>query len=47
MLYAILLVAMLIMPYAILKAMNMRKKDRWSNDEGEVIDNWKYPSNFM
>ena len=35
----------MIIPYAILKAMDMRKK-RWSDDEAEPIDNWKYPSNF-
>ena len=49
MLYAILLVVMLITPYAIIKAYELaqRKKNKdWSNEEAEPIDNWRFPSNF-
>ena len=50
MIYAIFLVSMIVAPYAVLKAyeFHKRKKERrWSGDDAEVVDNWKYPSNYM
>ena len=49
MVVAIVIASVFILPYAIIKAIELkqrRKNKRWSNDEAEVVDNWKYPSNF-
>jgi len=49
MVYAIAVVSALILPYAVLKAFELkqrRKNKRWSDESAEVVDNWKYPSNF-
>jgi ribosomal protein S13 len=38
-----------ILPYAIIKAFELQQRKRnkqWSDDEAEVVDNWKFPSNF-
>ena len=46
---AIIIASVFILPYAVLKAIELqkiKKNKRWSDDEAEVIDNWKYPSNF-
>ncbi len=50
MIYAIFVAAMLIVPYAVLKVYELykrKKEHRWSEDNAEVVDNWKFPSNYM
>ena len=46
---AIIIASVFILPYAIIKAIELqkiKKNKRWSNESAETIDNWKYPSNF-
>ena len=50
MIYAIFVAAMLIAPYAVLKAYEfykVKKNKKWDKDEPLIIDDlWEYPSNF-
>ena len=49
MVVAIVIASVFILPYAIIKAIELqkiKKNKRWSNKSADVIDNWKYPSNF-
>ena len=50
MIYAIFVVAMLIAPYAVLKAYEIykvKKNKTWSDEPAEYIDDlWNYPSNM-
>ena len=49
MIYAIFVAAMLIMPYAVLKAYEfykVKKNKKWSDEPVEHIDIWEYPSNI-
>ena len=42
--------ALLVTPYAILKAFELKQRKEnksWSDDEADVIENWKFPSNYM
>ena len=46
---AIFLIAMWVLPWAVIKAYEFEKRRRnknWSDKDADVIDNWKYPSNF-
>ncbi len=48
-LIACVLVSALIAPYALLKAFEIaqrKKNKRWSKDNADVVDNWKFPSNY-
>ena len=47
---AIFVVAMIVTPYAILKAFELKQRKEnksWSDDEADVIENWKFPSNYI
>ena len=49
MIEAIILGCAVILPYAVLKAFEIaqRKKNKcWSDEDADVVDNWKFPSNF-
>ena len=49
-LIACVLVSAIIAPYALLKAYDIvqrRKNKKWSDEDADVVDNWKFPSNYM
>ena len=43
------LIAMWVLPWAVLKTYEfykVKKNKGWSDEDAEIIDNWKYPSNM-
>ena len=50
MIKAIILGFAVMLPYVVLKAFEIaqrKKNKRWSDEDADVVDNWKFPSNYM